>query len=223
MVRRLLSAKSQHPQDTIKRKQRDPKVIFKYGKAGRNSQGGNISLLHAGALLLLIAFVLLTRPRLELDSSLKEPARFSTTPSNTIRCDPSTIFVAIKSGSSSQQYQNRRKKWRRGNCANHYYPNNYKFFLGLPLSHSIDPHSHNQAARDTEEERQLLAETRKEQELFNDTVVLPLRDIYDDFFLKTIHILQWLAQNAPGDIAVLHDGKNMVHSAVDAVTSLPYR
>eukprot|EP00565_Helicotheca_tamesis_P007521 CAMPEP_0185729604 /NCGR_PEP_ID=MMETSP1171-20130828/6525_1 /TAXON_ID=374046 /ORGANISM="Helicotheca tamensis, Strain CCMP826" /LENGTH=372 /DNA_ID=CAMNT_0028398483 /DNA_START=1 /DNA_END=1116 /DNA_ORIENTATION=+ len=136
------------------------------------------------------------------------------------RCDPSDILVAIKSGGSNQRYRHRRNLWRNSICAHNYqqYGIQYRFMIGLPIKHNIDINGHNQAARDTSEEIDDALALRNESKTFRDIQILPIRDIYEELYLKTIHVLDWLNQEARGPLVVIHDDEYC--ASVDELLSL---
>lgn len=117
------------------------------------------------------------------------------------------VIVAIKSGASNAEYRQRRNAWRNSAaCSDMYKQHNitYKFLLGMPIDTPLDPHSHNQSAHDTSVEIEANKAVLEEMEEFQDVIILPVRDIYDDFMVKTYQVLQWTLDQRKS-IIVLHD------------------
>jgi hypothetical protein len=77
--------------------------------------------------------------------------------------------------------------------------------VGLPLHQKFDPKSNNPAARATPKEIEDMISLREERKTFGDIVVLPVRDVYEDLFVKTFQILDWTAREAKGELVALHD------------------
>jgi len=107
-------------------------------------------------------------------------------------CNPKNVLVLIKSGSTSR-YQSRREDWRNSTCPSSYKQHgvNYHFMLGLPAYERINPQSHFQAKKPSEEELKDLLMLQDESTAHKDVIILPLKDVYEDIFIKTINIFRW--------------------------------
>ena len=136
-------------------------------------------------------------------------SRVGENPDSNSVCDPRNFLVLIKSGSISQ-YQNRRTIWRKSSCPTTYtrYGLKYHFMLGMPSHAIIDPNSHNQAKRATDEERKDMSYLQAESNKHKDMIFLSLRDVYEDFAFKTLRILEWAAERGMSNttsVVVLQD------------------
>lgn len=136
---------------------------------------------------------------------------------NDKNCDPTNFLVLIKAGATAK-YQQRRKIWRESSCPATYknYSMSYHFMLGLPAHETIDPHGHNQGKRASEEEILDMVAIRNESIVHKDMEFMALKDVYDDFYLKTLRTLEWAVNRgitSQTSIIVLHDDEYCLRPA----------
>ncbi|EJK59151.1 hypothetical protein THAOC_20664 [Thalassiosira oceanica] len=127
----------------------------------------------------------------------------------TASCDPSNFLVMIKAG-ATRKYHTRREVWRNSTCPELYRNNSvrYRFMLGMPAHEMIDPASHNQHKRSNLDEIEDMGRLEKEASEYRDMEFLPLRDVYEDFYLKTLNMFKWAATIGMDDdtsMVVIHD------------------
>mmetsp|Transcript_19001 Transcript_19001/g.41166 ORF Transcript_19001/g.41166 Transcript_19001/m.41166 type:complete len:506 (-) Transcript_19001:247-1764(-) len=124
-------------------------------------------------------------------------------------CDPHNFLVLIKAGAKAI-YQERRKNWRNSNCPESYKKHNinYRFMLAMPAHEPIDPNGHNQEARASEREILDMEKLQNESIVHKDMEFLSLKDVYNDFSLKTLRVFEWAVDRGMTDetsMVVLHD------------------
>ena len=124
-------------------------------------------------------------------------------------CNPQNFLVLIKAGAKAK-YQQRRKVWRDSACPASYAELNmtYHFMLALPAHEMIDPNSHNQKARASEEEIEDMRKLKYESSVNKDMVFLSMKDVYEDFYLKTLRIFEYAVDRGMADetsVVVIHD------------------
>ncbi|EJK55448.1 hypothetical protein THAOC_24821 [Thalassiosira oceanica] len=127
----------------------------------------------------------------------------------TASCDPSNFLVMIKAG-ATRKYHTRREVWRNSTCPELYRNNSvrYRFMLGMPAYEMIDPASHNQHKRSNLDEIEDMGRMEKEASEYRDMEFLPLKDVYEDFYFKTLNMIKWAATIGMEDdtsMVVIHD------------------
>ena len=107
-------------------------------------------------------------------------------------CDPKNYLVLIKAGAKAE-YQSRREIWRSSSCPDIYDSHSmpYHFMLAQPAHKPIDPNGHTSGKRASEQEIADMRKLRDESMIHQDMVFLEMKDVYDDFNLKTMRILSW--------------------------------
>ena len=124
-------------------------------------------------------------------------------------CNPRNFLVLIKAGAKAK-YQERRKVWRDSSCPGSYHSHGvpYRFMLAMPAHEIIDPNSHNFSKMASEEEISDMKTLLDESIAHGDVEFLSLKDIYEDFHLKTVRMLEWAVDRGMTDdtsIVVLQD------------------
>eukprot|EP00440_Ansanella_granifera_P007276 gb/GFBE01007882.1/.p1 GENE.gb/GFBE01007882.1/~~gb/GFBE01007882.1/.p1 ORF type:complete len:287 (+),score=74.02 gb/GFBE01007882.1/:1-861(+) len=102
---------------------------------------------------------------------------------------PTSVFVGVKSA-PMEHNQQRRANWRKS-CVPKYQAAgwHYKFFVGMPWDQGHDLTA-NKLGNETELELQMQKDLLKEVEEFQDIVLLPMRDCYQDLSNKLIGLFQ---------------------------------
>ncbi|KAL7542223.1 hypothetical protein ACHAWF_007121 [Thalassiosira exigua] len=124
-------------------------------------------------------------------------------------CDPRNFLVLIKGGARAK-YQRRREIWRKSSCPGVYEKHElrYHFMLAMPAHAIIDPNGHDPTARASKDERSDMEKLRNESLVHQDMVFLSLKDVYEDFNLKTMRIFEWAVDRGMKDdtsMVILHD------------------
>jgi len=124
-------------------------------------------------------------------------------------CNPQNFLLLIKAGAKSK-YQHRRKIWRDSTCPSSYKQHGlkYHFMLAMPAHEIIDPNGHNQGKGASSKEIEDMSILRNESRMHKDMVFLSIKDVYDDFYLKTLRIFEWAVDRGMTDetsVVVLHD------------------
>ena len=124
-------------------------------------------------------------------------------------CDPQNFIVLIKAGSKSK-YQQHRKIWRDSTCPSLYKQHgvNYRFMLAMPAHEIIDPNGHNQGKRASSKEILDMKTLQNESTAHKDMIFLSIKDVYEDFYLKTMRIFEWAVDRGMKDetsAVVIHD------------------
>ncbi|KAL7549519.1 hypothetical protein ACHAWF_012783, partial [Thalassiosira exigua] len=124
-------------------------------------------------------------------------------------CSPQNFLVLIKGGAKAI-YQRRREIWRESKCPATYKEHKmmYHFMLGMPAHEVINPNSHNQGARASEKEISDMEQIRNESLMNRDIIFLSLKDVYDNFNLKTMRMFEWAVDRGMTEetsMVVFHD------------------
>lgn len=149
-------------------------------------------------------------------------------PSSSWNCDPSNYLVLLKSG-TVEKYQKRRAQWRESDCPAIYNQFNitYRFMLGLPAHEEIDPKEHDQFKRASQEEVEDMIRIHSEVVNYTDTEILSMKDVYNDFHLKTLRMFEWAVDRGMTgntSMVVFHDDDfclepNVLQAACERVSS----
>lgn len=124
-------------------------------------------------------------------------------------CDPQNFLVLIKAGAKSK-YQQRREIWRDTTCPSSYKQHGvkYRFMLAMPAHEIIDLNGHNFSKGASSEEIEDMSILQNESKLYKDMIFLSIKDVYEDFYLKTMRILEWAVDRGMADktsVVILHD------------------